>query len=106
MLGERLKTTELYTPVQDENLAKKMADELRQKGITVDTKRTHSTYDVVPSGSLIVFATKALETPMIADEENIEKLKSYISNNGGKIDDMIKTFPSIKTFIQNLFGRG
>ena len=50
------KTKELYTRVSNENQAAQMIQELKDAGIKAESKRTHSPYDAVPKGSLIVFA--------------------------------------------------
>lgn len=103
-MGDMCKTKELYMPVKTELQAQKIMDELQQNGIKMDMKRTHSSYDVVPTGSLIVFAAVSMIMESSSEKENIEKLRSYILSNGGKIgENLPKT--SVVGFIRNLFGR-
>ena len=91
--------------VKDTNQAKAIIDELKENGITAGTKITHSTYDVVPAGSLIVFAAKSQEVEIKEEKENIEKLRTYILANGGKIDDNFEQPSVLRSFVRRLFGR-
>ena len=103
-MGDMCKTKELYMPVKTEFQAQKIMGELQQNGIKMDMKKTHSSFDVVPAGSLIVFATVSMIMESSSEKENIEKLRSYILSNGGKIgENLPKT--SVVGFIRNLFGR-
>ena len=105
-------TKELYTPVTDEAHATQMMEELKNAGIETEMKTTHSHYDVVPSGSLIVYAALSrgsdkTEKEKEAEDQNIEKLKAYITSKGGEIGDVRKKNDfSIKKFFSNLFGKG
>ena len=103
--GDDAKTTELYMSVGDTNQAKDIIDELKENGITASTKITHSTYDVVPAGSLIVFAARSQEVEIKEERENVEKLRTYILANGGKIDDNSEPPSVLKSFMRRLFGR-
>ena len=98
-------TNELYSPVQDENQAKAVVNELRENGIRVETKRTHSPYDVIPQGTLIVFASLSKDEKDLSEIKNIEKLKSYILTNGGKVNEVPQKNSILRNFMQNLFGR-
>ena len=102
-------TKELYTPVTDEDQASKVIEELRKAGIDAESKRTHSRHDVVPKGSLIVFAALSrasdrTKEEKIAEVKNIEKLKAYISSKGGMIGDG-ESPSTIKNFFLRLFGK-
>ena len=101
--GDACRTKELYMPVKDEEHGLVIMNELKQNGIDVDLKITHSPYDVVPAGSLIVFAALSQETSIPSEEENIKKLKNYITANGGKISEASKKISAIRKFFHNLF---
>ena len=98
-------THELYLSVQDENQSKAVVNELQKNGIRVETKRTRSPYDVVPAGTLIVFAALSKDEENLSEVKNIEKLKSYILANGGKVHEAPQKNSILKNFMQNLFGR-
>ena len=98
------KTRELYLPVSDIVQAKAILTELSQNGIVACSKKTHSTYDVVPAGSLIVYAAADLEEAIPEEKKNIEKLKKYIISNSGKIMD--KKMPCLNGWVKRLFGQG
>ena len=104
--GDMVPTKELYLPISDEEKAKKILFELKQNGILAYTKMTHSSYDVVPKGSLILYASQLQEEKIQSEEENIKKLKTYILSNGGKIEEGNKRVSSMKRFILSLFNGG
>ena len=100
------KTKELYTPVWDEDHMSNLMSELSKNGIEIACKRTHSSYDIVPRGSLIVYAALSQEKPIQKEEENIKKLKNYIVANGGEICETKKEPSIIKGLFLSLFGGG
>ena len=98
-------TQELCTPAQTLVQAQSIMEELKQNGITSKMKRTHSSYGVIPSGTLIVYAEITDDAGIKGQKENIEKLKTYVLKNGGKIGEEPKRNSFIRHFMQNLFGR-
>lgn len=100
-----IRMLELYTPVQDEKQAQFFIRELRKNEIELKSKRTHSPNDPIPSGTLIVYAPLSQPSEFKEGKENIEKLKSYILKNGGKITETQHRTFALKKIIQNLFGR-
>ena len=102
---DSIQTSELYLPVSSVMQAKAILTELSQKGIVAESKRTHSTFDSIPAGSLIIYADTRLEEPRPSEKENIEKLKSYILSHGGQIVDK-KDPPKVIGFLSRLFGYG
>ena len=99
------KTSELYLPVPDIVQAKAILTELSQNGINADSKKTHSTFDVVPAGSLIVYAAMNQEKASPSEKENIDKLKSYITSNEGKISEQ-RNSTNFLGFFSKLFTHG
>ncbi|MBR6231982.1 MAG: hypothetical protein IKQ99_02655 [Alphaproteobacteria bacterium] len=83
--GDVCKTRELYMPVKSEEYAQSVIEELKSNNIKANFKRTHSTFDVVPAGSLIVFAATSLYVGDSEEEKNVQSLKKYISEHGGTI---------------------
>ena len=104
--GDVCKTKELYMPVRNENQAGAIIDELRQNGIQMSMKRTHSSFDVVPAGSLIVFAASSLSSDIPEEKANVIKLKKYILAHEGTIIENRQKKSVIKSFILSLFGGG
>ena len=103
--SDALKVKELCTPVQTIEQAKNLIGELNQNGISAEMKRTHSPYGVVPQGTLIVYSELFNDEGTKFQKENISKLKAYILENGGKINETLPKDSIIKHFMKNLFGR-
>lgn len=99
-----VKMQELYLPVADEVQAQNIIGELTQAGIQAASKRTHSRYDVVPKGSLIVFGGMPYDNATPQEKLNMLKLKFYILSHGGQIKE--KSQNALKTFFINLFKKG
>ena len=99
---EETRTRELCTCVSGETDARKMAAELSQNGIKTGIKRTRSHYDIIPPGTLIVYAELSVDKKNKAEQENIKKLKGYISSHGGKII-VSETSSLLKRIIRGLF---
>lgn len=91
-------TRELYLNVADPIEEKKVMKELGEQGIRVESKRTRSRYDEIPAGSLIVYASSSFEKTLKHEQENIEKLKNYITLQQGKIMDSPFDKPKIGLF--------
>ena len=104
--GDIRKTRELYMPVKGETHAQTIINELKQNGVELNMKKTHSSYDVVPAGSLIVFAPVSLVLEQPSERENIEKLKNYISEHGGRIVENVPKKSILKGIVSALFGGG
>lgn len=98
-------TRELCMSAQTLVQAQNIIEELKQNGITSKMKKTHSSYGVVPPGTLIVYAELTDDVGTKEQKENIEKLKTYILGNGGKIGESAQKNSFIRHFMQNLFGR-
>ena len=104
--GDFCKTKELYLPVEGENRAQIIMDELKSHNIKMAKKRTHSHCDVVPAGSLIVFAAKSLSVEDTEEKNNIENLKKYILAHGGKIFENEQKKSMLGSIMTILFGGG
>lgn len=89
---------ELYLDVANPIEQKKVMKELEEQGIRVESKRTHSRYDEIPAGTLIVYASTSFNAPLKHEQENIEKLKNYIILQQGKIMDCPFDKPKIGLF--------
>ena len=98
------RTSELYTSVQNTTQAQAMIKELKDNGIITDIKRTHSPYDPIPQGSLIVFASKSQAFTTITEQKNIKKLKDYILKNGGQLDEHPSKTSVLRNFMKSIFG--
>ena len=98
------KTSELYLPVADTTQADAILGQLSQNGIMANSKKTHSTIDVIPAGTLIVYASITQEEPALSEKENIKKLKNYILSNGGKIFQ--RQSSPYKKLLRYFFNRG
>ena len=103
-MGDVCKTLELYMPVKSEEQAQSITEELKNNGIKIGLKRTHSTFDIVPAGSLIIFAAKSLYMPGPDEEKNIELLKKYIFEHGGKIIENVPKKSVIKSIFSFFYG--
>lgn len=103
---EDYKTKELYTPVVDDAQMQNLMKELRENGVNISSKTTHSPYDAVPKGSLIVYAALSQGAENEYEKKNIEKLRTYILANGGRIDEKKQVPQIVKGFFFGLFGRG
>ncbi len=102
---QALPTRELYLKVANPIEQKKVMKELEEQGIRVESKRTRSRYDEIPTGSLIVYASTSFEKTLKHEQENIEKLKNYIILQQGKIMDCPFDKPKIGLFAR-LFKSG
>ena len=102
--GDICKTKELYMPVKDADQAQAVISELTQNEIKMNQKRTHSSFDVVPAGSLIIFAASSLSVDIPEEKANIAKLRKYILEHGGTIVESQRKKSVIKSFIMSLFG--
>ena len=98
-------TRELFLPVSNAMEATKIMNELKENGIRVESKTTHSTRDVVPSGTLIVYASTSEKDYSNENQENMEKLENYIKEHGGKVPEKEKQ-TARASFFSKLFGRG
>ena len=99
-----IKKLELYTQVQNNAQAQSIIKELRNNGIVTETKQTHSPYDSIPKGTLIVFASTSEISPTKTEKENIEKLKAYILENGGKMEERQVKTSNLGNFLKRIFG--
>ena len=95
---------ELYTLVQNKAQAQSIIKELTNNGIVAETKQTHSPYDSIPKGTLIVFASTSEISPTKSEKENIEKLKAYILENGGKMEERQVKATGLGNFMKRIFG--
>lgn len=98
-------TRELFLPVSDAVEATKILNELKKNGIRVESKTTHSPNDIVPSGTLIIYADMSQTEPFNEEIENIKKLEDYIQEQGGKVPEKGKQTSQV-SFFSRLFGRG
>lgn len=94
---------ELYTPLQNKAQAQSIIKELKNNGIVAETKQTHSPCDSIPKGTLIVFASTSEISPTKTEKENIEKLKAYILENGGKMEENQPKTSFLSNFMKHLF---
>ena len=95
---QAMPTRELYLDVANTAEQKSVMDELLKQGIQVSAKKTHSPYDEIPAGTLIVYASTSFNAPLKHEQENIEKLKNYIILQQGKIMDCPFDKPKIGLF--------
>ena len=100
-----LKVKELCTLVQTLEQAQNIISELKQNGIKSEIKKTHSSYGAVPKGSLIVYSEISNDVGTKDQKENIAKLKSYILENGGRVNEPSQKESIMKYLVKNLFGR-
>ena len=98
------RTRELYLPVSSESKMQQIMDELKANGISVSDKKTHSPYDIIPQGSLILYAATSLENKVPDEEKNMEKLKGYILTHGGSVEGVRQKPSILKAFWANLLG--
>ena len=95
-------TRELFLPVSSAMEATRILNELKKNGIRAESKTTHSKHDIIPSGSLIVYASMS---DFKKDIDNIKKLENYIKEQGGEFPAEEKQSPRV-SFFSKLFGRG
>ena len=103
-LRDYCKTKELYLPVKNENKVQALKDELKTSNIEINSKRTHSTCDIVPPGSLIVFAATSMNMNNPEEKQNIENLKKYILTHGGKIATPERRESPVRSFFSFFCG--
>ncbi len=100
---------ELCLVVNDSEKRQQLTKELANAQIQIQKKEVHLNSDHIPEGSTILYMREPNKN--IEDEEsdfedtkqNLQKLKDYIFQNGGKIDGEVLSNPIKKSFF-SFFG--
>ena len=103
-----IRTSELCLPIPDILEGNRILKELKDHGIIVDMKNTHSSSPYIPTDTLVLYAAIHQDGKIQQEEDNLKKLENYIISNDGRIgnDQPKSRQPLFQGLFGKLFGRG